>query len=1001
MKKIMLMVVAAVASFSANAYTVTARAVGALDTAMGSVEIKQGDNVVANGSDLTGSVTITATAKDANRPFVKWLGSGITDEQRTSATLTIENLASDVNIVPVFEGMWLYDDLNTTDKTGTLTEIRNDTTAGWQLNVTNANSTAFTCTLGENDTAKIANGIRRVSVAYNPGEGELDISTPIVDADGNLWQITEWRNRCLAMHKASTSVLTNEAIFGECATLGFAQKIIVPKTLTKFNGAPFNADCTGLKDLIINCPIATGEVGANFFGRVRDLTNLVVKVPEVTKLNDVNFSASTALSSGKICVDEWDFSSVEQIGNWMGGDNPNQGVGTFHGVKVKGSLRFPSVKNICIRTFYGFQTDGDLELGSGGTIERIRCFAFGGDFKVNRLILGGDAGWKIGGEVVSLKGVKEVVFTTDNLPTLNSGEMFENKTEKVEAENKMFCGDTAEKTVCFYVPKSYTWQRAIGKENKDESGKHLMKAGNFLGTDYDQYVNMGASLVDVGYLIPYSVKVADPRYGDKINVYVDGEQVLDEGVEISGSVTNGTVLRFEAVCKAGNVAHWKALNWGWKSDNVEETFTVTSDAKFGNVVKPIEIGLWSRHPWEFLPATEAYPTNRITDGIWTLNVCRVNSNVDKISETSKNLAIGLSLDSDVGNAFTGEGSGVLDLNGTIKDSGNNEYKIISFLRKCMTPSGVAPFTALVYPESFVKFQGQLFNVDSSRHTNLKTVIFDVPNMANKWASYTMSGLKSVECLYVAMPNSTDITAGGVLPTESPLNETDRSVWDFSSITSISNGTISAVKERSRYVNNREVLKFPIIRNIGKTNADPTKESAVMSNMGVWGIELGGDVCHKDDTATTLTVIGQDFKNSPELKSLKFGAYSNFVFNANAFTGCPNIEEITFTGKCLMTEDETRTLLDTILISVPAKSDTQKIQTVIRASMNIGWDKIKSDFLTDDDGAEKADAEVLSSWLDDGERIVGVYVTANNERKAWIVHKANEEYDPVGTIFIIR
>ncbi len=1002
MKKFMLIVVAAVASLSVNAYTVTAKAVGALDTAMGSVEIKQGEAVVTSGSDLTGSVTITATANDANRPFVKWLGSGIPEGMETAATLTIENLASDVKIVPVFEGMWLYEELNATDKTGTLTEFRKDTTvAGWQLNVANVYSTAFTCVLGEADTTKLANGIRRVSAAYNPGEGELDISTPIVDADGNLWQITKWGIRSLAMNTASESVLTNEAIYGEWAIKGFAKKIIAPKTLVEMGPQVFNGPCTGLKDLIINCPVAKGYIPYQFLGKLTDATNIVVKCPKIFSVQDQSFSNSEIMKSGKICVDEWDLSGVSSIGNGVGNNNPGWGVGAFQSVSVKGTLRFPNVQNICIKAFYAFKTDGDLEFGTAGTIQRIRCFAFQ-NVEANRITFGGAANWRIGGEAVSLKNVKEILFVTDNLPTLNPNEKHEysNKGETITnpADDKMFYNDTAEKTACFYVPKSIKWLNAMGALSKDDSGKYVMAAANYFGTTHAQYVRVDDLLTDIGCLIPYSVKVADPRYGDTIEVYVNDEKV-HEGLGISGYVTNGTKLKFVAKCKEGNVPHWKAPNWGWKSDNREEEFIVTSDAKVGNIIKPVEIGLWSRHPWTFLPATEAYPTNRITDGIWTLNVCKAkiqNGNTMVIDDSQSTLAIGATTTSK-GDAYTGKGDGILDLNGTITDSDNKSYTISYIMMNCLNNSDYS-LTALVFPESLVWCSGQLFN-DSSQ-PSLTTVIYDVPKLTKENNSNALfSKLGNLQLLYINEPKQPRIRNSTV--PFAPFGNTDRSAWNFDGVTLVEGSAVEG-KDKNRdnndsailgSINNREVLKFPSVLSFEKGwgNNDPA-----MDNMNVWGIELGSAYNH--DVAKTLKIVNQDFRNNKELKYLKFGAYSNFTFNANAFLNCSNIEEVVFSGKCLMTEAEARTLLDTILLSVPANSETQKIQTVIRASMHIGWGQIRSDFADD---TERADANALSSWLDDGERIVGVYVTQNSERKAWIVHRASEEYDPVGTIIIIR
>ncbi len=128
-----------------------------------------------------------------------------------------------------------------------------------------------------------------------------------------------------------------------------------------------------------------------------------------------------------------------------------------------------------------------------------------------------------------------------------------------------------------------------------------------------------------------------------------------------------------------------------------------------------------------------------------------------------------------------------------------------------------------------------------------------------------------------------------------------------------------------------------------------------------------------------------------------GRMDAYCLGGDSVSGCTGLETVTFTGMCKMDAGKAKGTLDTILASVPAKTADGKMQTMIRASVHAGWKSVVSGF----EGDEGTDAKELEVWLPANERIVGVYVTKDGVRKAWFVHVPNEEYDPKGTIIIVR
>ncbi len=982
MKRVIIFASALFAAICAKAWTVTAEAVGAYDSAMGTVAMTSGDTTIASGSDVAegATVTITATAKDPLKPFVKWLGTGIPEEQKTSATLTIENLAGDVNVVPVFEGMWLF------DGSGTLTEIKPANVPDenrWKLHVHGVDNSARTCTLGQSDTTIVANAIAQVSKAYNPGEGVLDVLTPIVDGNGNLWKVTKLVTRCFSQNDGTGlgSLVANDAITGEYLSKGCLKAVSVPMTLTTFNGQPFNladnGSALGLETIIFDCPDMTGTIGNYAIWNCTQLKKIVLKCPKLTGITRYNFNGGTWENTD---VSEWDLSGLQTLG-----EADNNSRFAFSSKQIKGVLRLPSIETIGKGVFKNVQSLTAIELGLNGTLKKICTEAFAESFKVDRLLLGGASGWTIAPGAISLaSGTKQIVFLNENLP-------------KVE-EGAMFTGDTAEKTVSFYVPDCTAWKMAIGKIAADRT---YPAENNFFGTTHAQYVKTG-TLGDVGFLIPYSVKVADPRYGDTIEVWVNDEKV-HEGLGISGAAPAGTKVTFKATCKPGNDPHWKCLNFGWKSDNETDSFTLTTDARLGfaNAPKEVNVELWARHPWTLKEATEENPTTRITDGVWTLNVIKCNA---AGGEDSNGTCLGIgaaTANATYGHAYAEEntGSGILDLNGTITDSQNNTYKIVTIFGHAFTPAKNGDVTVkdpnarhsitdLVFPETFKNFQTQTFNDgdDAICHENLKRLVFDVPEMTSG-AAYVFWALRYLDVFYVNMPASTAINTSEIVGGD--LNRTDRSTWNFAKVETLANWGFGF--KTGDYINKEEVLKFPRMHTIGVTG-----QLGAMRNTKVYGFELGMDWTHNDHR--TLTINARDFIGNSTLKSIKFGAYDDYDVFETAFDDCSAIEELTFVGRCLMDADKARTVLDRILTRVPAKTEDGKIQTVIRASVHAGWDRILNPF---EDNEEEETAKLLETWLGENETIKGVYATKDGERKAWIVHVPSEQYDLKGTVLIIR
>ncbi len=985
MKKLFVVLNAAFVLFAeAENVKLVCEAVGDSGSVVRSVE-PDADGHYASGV----SVTFTATGANGSE-FVKWVGTladSLTDEQLTAnpLTVTVEEAGT---LVPLFTGMWLYEVREDKTTEGRLTEVVpasvTDSTHRWILNVHGMDSTARTLKLGTGDYVSM-NAVYQVNKSYELGSAKLDMSTAVCDKDGNLWKIISSYSGGYSF--AQWDVVLNKDRPNDNPAMeefnglkiGCVKEVIMPRTLKSLGGQAFNGVRSNIEVLIFDCPELESGFPAYAYGGQDKVKRLVLKCPKLKTIAALN-SMPRPLSETN--VDEWDLSGLESL------NEKDETWGGFPGDRaITGTLRLPKIKKIGRSAFSGSQTLTAIELGcGGGTVERVSFAAFGGNFYTKKLVISGsNNGWIMSTNAISLKkSTPNIIFNCEVAPTNNFG-------------GKFIYNEAKALSTCIYVPNSYSWCEALGdnlqaatEEEKDGylavntdavAPTEILPAGEHcFGTTYSQFIGSG-KMRDFGVMVDFHVSVPDPRYGDTVSLTVNGE--TKTGTHIHGFYPAGTEVTITANCKAGNTPHWKGLphTADGKSDNKSETFVI-NDGEMGERFCKAE--LWSRHPWKFIPESDAYPTNTITDGIWTINVTK--------SATEGELYLGLPKDIFHGNAYVeGKGDGILDLNGPITDAEGNTYRHVAVYSRAfgMRKNFSTIPSMLVFPETLTAFWGQVMNGSGDwPHCNILTnIVMDLPLLTGGIVVWFTSGHWGIKTFTVNVPNVSKISGPDSIGFGVGL---DRSEWCFDSVTTLNVGVNEAgnpngeaLKGWGSYalVSSEETLHFPKLLSAA---------AGALVAQNIHAFEFG--TAYEPKSGKTLTLKTGSVKNNAFTKKIVFGAYSDFAFDEGAFTKCSGLRDISFLG---FAPENMNTNLDRLLESVPA-SDDGNLQTRIHVSKLLNWDKLASTT----NGAESVMLQKMAGKYKFAKNVFGVYQTKDGERKAWLVHTPSE-YDPKGTIFIIR
>jgi len=814
---------------------------------------------------------------------------------------------------------------------------------------------------------KTGNGVHSVDgLTYLDMRGTITGEDLRADPATNaVWKFSHLTENCLRPNDAVK-------VDGDNCTATPAQYITglrTPGTLVSYGG-PFHIDTSPnpkkTKEIIVDEPVLTGSIGGWGLNAVSGLTNLVFRVPKVTKFGDgplCHMATGWKTDVGK----EWDLSGVTTFGD--AAQNNILGMSDISG--MTGVLRLPAVEKICAvasgtgAAFRGHGL-GEAELGLNGNLTRLDPWSFLNCNKMTNVVIGTAEGktLTIAEKAFDCSGIKTVFFNGDK-PTFSG------------AAGTVAFGTTAqaEGTMTFYVRDNASWASVLAEA--DANGG--LVAASTLRTANRQRVVRYSGLNKV------TVELQDPRFADVYHETVsmtttDGR----EGDYHYGAITL-TATCAEPDDAATNPRRAKFLRWDGVPVALERqnplTYTPTKSATVRAVFA---------HDW--VMTTDAEPNRTMDNGIW--RVCCY-----KRDEAKAWLGLGRT------STVTGHGSlfpptpelrkggGDLNLNGDVwEPAEGGTWKKWTVSHACSSApwvyeSGVVChnpdvyynhgeyeklITRLTLPETIVAWPGEIHNCNSwdnsDTHKWRITELFAIcPQVTGgTLVPFTIGGVSQLSRLVIRVPGLKTIgSAGpyGIAWAGTTFSKTDFDEWDLSGVTTVA---INAFRCASA-MNAKGTLRLPNAENVG-SNAFVQLKSAQGLVLGTNGLKL--------KTLDEFACSGMSALTNLEIgaKSLALGGK---LAAASVFNNA-NLKTVHLPGRALSTE-----AVDAILKAISESATTK--QVTIYASPFNHWDRLATALTADEEAVKPADC-------------FGVY--REGLRKAWFVTERSP-YEPKGVFLLLR
>ncbi len=727
----------------------------------GSVTITGADGEeIASGSDVSGTVTITANGDD----FTEWVGTFPSDATISGNQISFTMPETAVRVTPVYKGMWILD------------EIENTITDGyWILVASSINEDKKTFQIGKWDATQ------NKPVLVLTGKGDMDLSRVIVSKEnGEQYKITVIYGTSLAY---ATDVIYS---------------LVLPKTLTWGQKGMLNAKVTSvMTNLVMDCPLFVGDENGfgswNFFGH-KKLERVVLKVPKVAFIGDQIFSAAPLSETN---LDEWDLSGVTEIS------------GTFivsesdYGNQLKGVIRLPNIKKVSSDAFKNWKHISGIVLGSNLTVESIGANAIPNLENLKTLVIGCSAnGCTLAEKAITVSpNMSEFVFLS-GMPT------------PFDTTSINWANET-----CLYTPKTRftgadSWTDLLGEttslgddektafQNNSKYAGLPVAESKFPQSKFGQTVYCGRTYLPAwGIGAKVIVSVGDERARDTVRIKGVEAKRHEILVEPGESVTASAVLvNEEAGCT------W---NCPGNADG-EKDYTITA----GELGSETFCTLWPRTVWTYLPKGaegNPYGNGIITNAYWTLNVKVYN-------QTSKRLEI-WNKDFDTsqkdGRAHGWvSGEGYLDLNGPVIGTDNSEWTITHISSCALSSAREIPesqkATMIVYPRTIRSLAEQHLNSNNADSSCVTNLVINAPEATGTMKSWFAYGMGKLQTLTLKIPKITQL--GEDLFDEMGSVNVDFSKWDLSSVTNIGK---RAFYGKGKALPAKGVLRLPKIMTFGE------------------------------------------------------------------------------------------------------------------------------------------------------------------------------------------
>ncbi len=827
---------------------------------------------------------------------------------------------------------WTLAWTNAANSVGTL--VTDAAHGGWTLNVRkNSDYGGYGLTLG----IYSGKAFYGSAVASGGGEtGELDmrgtITGPTLDGTGTstAWKITNLPDSCFRTDDGNGN-----------ANPALAVKILrTPGTLTTFQ-CPYHNDGLphpDVTEIYVDESEYTGSIPSWLASGCEKLNILVLKVPKATSLSTyiAHYRSPRDLTS----FDDFDLTSIMTV-------NGSAGGGAMQGWQAKGTLDLPSLQNVTVsNAFKGASNLGAVLLGTKGNLKEIGEQSFQNCNSLSNIVIGASPSGvtlKLGPNVFAATGIKRVWFNGATPPELQ---------QKAGAYT-FGTSATPQGQITFYVPDTPGWQSVLAQ--RDASG--LVPASVF-NTANPQYVKVWDGCVNCDLSKSHLMDdILGAKYGDTVEVTTPA---MDEGgfpyatekyslsifpITFSAS-TPGTPD------EAGRSSVFYRWNGVSKARETENPLVVTVEDSID------DIKAFFSHDWTYDAAAQV-----ISNGNWVINVSVVDSN-------KRTLRIGKStnnpVDSTFSTAITGIGTGTLDFNGHVRDADGNEWSLTHMksyslcrARKWTSSDTTETFSdhpaVVVFPETLVSMDGNIFNFNQSQDFPLGEVVLIAPNLTGG-LGWVINGPKLLNRMTLRIPKVTSLGANCIWQ-NAAFSQTDVTEWDLSSVTSVGDFAFACCTGM------RGTLHLPSLVSLGHRNFQEHKYLS--------GVVLA--------TNLTLTTVGSNaFLNATSLRNVTIGnAKDGVTVGQNAFKGTSGVKSVTFLGP----RDEA--IADAVLNGVSATTGAKT--ATVNAPLAQEWGDSVSAATGDEIAAKPAG-------------VAGVY--REGSRKAWLVYTPSP-FDPRGTLIIVK
>ncbi len=845
----------------------------------------------------------------------------------------------------------------------------------YQLKAWIISASSKTLGIGRDGDVNTTVGLAMLKDADNKwiGSGDLDMRGAItVGGAASTWKIVRFGQNAFHMVKAAPF-----------------DTFYCPTTLTSMANATFQqcGTTSGFNRFVLHAPEMTGDLPNNTFLNWSRPKIVDLKIPKVTCIGGywgrdgyVDFLSDTDVS-------DWDLSSVQQI-SITGGNKKTEMGYFFRWSKFRGTMRLPGLKYLNPKTFEHCCNMNALEIGRNGNLEYVGRFAVTNCTALGSITLGGKtSGWLISTNAFYSANITNVTF-------LSVPPSYE------EPDSIIFGTEaTAARQIAFYIPPRGTpgWQvnwaryvKAARPATDAERAAFTTTFGAFAArglvgvvapevfrTAREQWLVCGVPSTE-----RFTVKAAplDPRF--------EGDDVTISPLpDADGRYAAGTQVTLTAVPNTakGRFVRWRGVGINEAEEN-NISITLTVDRDF-------DVTAQMAHDWTFYLDTpengfKGWEKGVISNQIWKITV-RVG---DPVKGT---LTYGDGANQ--GSAWTEMGEGMLDLNGpvyftdpeteerrelTISDYNSQcfkgPYATVNSVYTLVIPTTRYP-RALVLRENLLANPGQNFRNDGA--SSVTNLIFESSEFKGVLGTDGFCGY-ALNSGRLRLPKTPQVPPAYTIS----ITDVDVSDWRLDSVTNVIGqqtggwGVLHGLfaGKGDTHALFTGTLHLPALYDV------QTNGFNLASNMEA--IELGSN--------TVVTKIGTlAFNGCSSLARIRLRAGKDLTVGANAFTGTTKLKMLEFTYE--MPTDPAA--VDNMLIGSTESVEVSVNPPVIYASRLMGWNSGKTERIR-----RATDAEMAARpwWVKNDSSLIGVWVTADDVAKAWVVNVPCPE-DPKGTFLFFR